>query len=69
MADQGAHKLDAATLAAARAAGLDVALADYPDCVADAARAAAQDLADMPAVEGTSEPWPSMRVRSGRCRI
>ena len=30
------------------------------------ARAAALDLADVPAIDGTTEPWPSMRIRSGR---
>jgi hypothetical protein len=69
MADQDAKKLDAATVAAARAAGLDLALAEYPDCVADAARAAALDLADMPAIEGTTEPWPPMHVRKDPCKI
>jgi citrate lyase beta subunit len=64
-------KLDPDTLAKARAAGLDKALVDFPDCVADAARAAALDLADVPAINGTTEPcpskpWPSMRIRSGR---
>ena len=59
------------TLAKARAAGLDEALAAFPDCVADAARAAALDLADVPAIDGTTEPWPAkhwppMRIRSGR---
>jgi hypothetical protein len=53
-------------LAKARAAGLDKALVEFPDCVADAARAAALDLADVPAIDGTTEPWPSMRIRSGR---
>jgi len=59
-------KLDPTVLAKARAAGLDTAIAKFPDCVADAARAAAADLADMPANTGTDEPWPGMRVRSGR---
>ena len=66
MAGPNASKLDEHTLAMARAAGLDKALAEFPDCVADAARAAAQDLADMPAIDGTAEPWPSMRVRNVR---
>jgi len=39
-------KLDPETLAKARAAGLHKAIAEFPDCVADAARAAALDLAD-----------------------
>jgi hypothetical protein len=59
-------KLDADTLANARAAGLDKTLAEFPDCVADAARAAALDLADVPAIDGSTEPWPPMRIRSRR---
>ena len=59
-------KLDAETLAKARAAGLDKAIAEFPDCVADAARAAALDLADLPPVEGACEPWPPMRVAGRR---
>lgn len=59
-------KLDAETLAKARAAGLDKAIAEFPGCVADAARAAALDLADVPPIDGSSEPWPPMSVRSGR---
>jgi hypothetical protein len=26
----------------------------------------AQDLADFPAIEGTTEPWPPMQIRSAR---
>ncbi len=59
-------KLDADTLAKARAAGLDKAVAEFPDCVADAARAAAADLADVPAIDGGAEPWPPMRIKSRR---
>jgi hypothetical protein len=59
-------KLDPDTLAKARAGGLDKMVIEFPDCVADAARAAALDLADVPAIEGTTEPWPSMRIRSRR---
>jgi hypothetical protein len=59
-------KLDPDTLAKARASGLDKMVIEFPDCVADAARAAARDLADVPAIEGTTEPWPSMRIRSRR---
>jgi hypothetical protein len=58
--------LDIDTAARAHAAGLDKAVADFPDCVADAARAAALDLADMPAIDGSAEPWPAMRIRSRR---
>ena len=57
-------KLD--PFAVARAAGLDKAVAEFPECVADAARAAAQDLDDMPAIDGTTEPWPPMRIRRDR---
>lgn len=60
------RKLNPETLAKAQAAGLDRALAEFPDCVADAARAAALDLADVPAIDGSTEPWPPMRVRSRR---
>ena len=60
------NKLDEPTLAKAKAAGLDKAVAAFPDCVADAARAAALDLADVPAIDGSSEPWPPMTVRSAR---
>ncbi len=59
-------ELDADTLAKARSAGLDKAIAEFPDCVADAARAAALDLADMPVIDGSSEPWPPMSVARGR---
>jgi hypothetical protein len=59
-------KLTAETLAKARAAGLDKVIAEFPDCVADAARAAALDLADVPPIDGSSEPWPPMSARSGR---
>lgn len=52
--------------ALARAAGLGKAVERFPDCVADAARAAAQDRNDMPEIDGTSEPWPPMRIGSGR---
>jgi len=49
--------------AMARAAGLEKAVEQFPDCVADAARAAAADLADMPEIDGSAEPWPPMIVR------
>ena len=64
MTDQDKKRLDA--LAMARAAGLDKAVKEFPDCVADAARAAAADLADMPPLDGTAEPWPPMIVRRDR---
>ena len=59
-------KLDTETLAKARAAGLDKAIAEFPACVADAARAAALDLVDVPPIDGSSEPWPPMSIRSER---
>jgi hypothetical protein len=59
-------KLDTETLVKARAAGLDRAIVEFPDCVADAARAAVLDLADVPPIDGSGEPWPPMSVRSGR---
>jgi hypothetical protein len=52
--------------ALARAAGLSKAVEQFPHCVADAARAAAQDRNDMPEIDGASEPWPPMSVGSGR---
>jgi hypothetical protein len=50
----------------AEAAGLQKALAEFPNDVAEAARAAAQEVADMPDLDGTLEPWPPMRVRRER---
>jgi hypothetical protein len=58
------NRLDA--FAMARAAGLDKAVEQFPDCVADAAKAAAADLDDMPPIEGTSEPWSPTPVRRDR---
>jgi len=66
MPERDADKLDQQTLAMARAQGLEKAVAEFPDCVADAARSAALDLADMPAIDGSSDPWPAMRVRMTR---
>jgi len=60
-------KLDPDTLAKARGRRPSTRpVAEFPGCVADAARAAALDLADVPAIDGTTEPWPSMRIRSPR---
>ena len=58
------YQLDA--LAVARAAGLDQCVDLFPDEVISAAQAAAQDRAELPAVDGAAEPWPPMRIRSGR---
>jgi len=58
------HRLDA--FAVGRAAGLGKAVEQFPDCVANAAKAAAADLDDMPAIDGTTEPWPPMAVRRDR---
>jgi hypothetical protein len=52
--------------ALARAAGLGKAVERFPDCVADAARAAVQDRNDMPEIDSVSEPWPPMSIGSGR---
>jgi hypothetical protein len=60
--------LDEKVRAQALAAGLHKVVTEFPDCVADAARAAAADLADMPPIDGTAEPWPAMRMRSIDCK-
>jgi hypothetical protein len=57
-------KLD--PLAAARAAGLDQLANRFPEDVAAAAQAMADDLANFPSIEGTAEPWPSMQIRGDR---
>ena len=57
-------KLD--PLAVARAAGLDQVVAQFPDDIAAAAQAMAQDLANFPSIEGTTEPWPPMQIRGDR---
>jgi hypothetical protein len=54
-------------LAVARAAGLDQVVDQFPDDVLAAAQAVAQDRADLPTLDdATAEPWPPMRIRSGR---
>jgi hypothetical protein len=53
-------------LAVARAAGLDQAVDRFPDDVVAAAQAVAQDLADLPAIDRTAEPWPPMHAGSSR---
>jgi len=65
MAD-ATNKLSPEVIAAARAAGLDKVLERFPDDIADAARSAATDLADLPSIDGASEPWPPMRIRTPR---
>ena len=60
--------LDEKVRAQALAAGLQKVVTEFPDCVAEAARAAAADLADMPPIDGTAEPWPAMRMRSTDCK-
>jgi hypothetical protein len=57
-------KLD--PIAVARAAGLDQIADRFPDDLIAAAATMAQDLANFPAVEGTPEPWPPMRIRGDR---
>ena len=53
-------------LAVARAAGLDKCVELFPDDVIAAAQGAAQDRAELPAVEGAAEPWPPMRIRGAQ---
>jgi hypothetical protein len=60
------QKASPESLSVAEAAGLQKAIAEFPSDVAEAARAAAQEVADMPDLDGTLEPWPSMRVRRER---
>jgi len=60
------NRLSPELVAAARAAGLDKVLERFPDDIADAARSAAADLADLPPIDGASEPWPPMRIRTPR---
>ena len=57
-------KLD--PLAVARAAGLDQIVAHFPDDITAATQAMAQDLANFPSIEGTTEPWPPMQIRGDR---
>jgi len=59
--------MDKATLELlARRAGLDKALADFPDDVAAAAEQAEGVVARMKApAEPRAEPWPPMRAGSG----
>jgi hypothetical protein len=59
-----APKLD--VLAVARAAGLEQVANRFADDLAAAARAVEQDLADFPDINGTTEPWPPMRIRGGK---
>jgi hypothetical protein len=66
MSDNNTDKRIAEIFAMARAAGLDNAVAEFPDDVVNAAQAAAQDRDDMPAVKNTERPWPPMRMRSER---
>ena len=50
----------------ARAAGLDLALAEVRDDVAAAAEAAAVGVAGLvPPADPRAEPWPPMRVGAG----
>jgi len=52
--------------ALARRAGLDKALAEFPDDVAAAARQAADVMAKIKAQdEPRAEPWPAMRAGEG----
>jgi hypothetical protein len=64
VADKKTVKYPLDALAVARAAGLDKCVELFPDDVISAAQGAAQDRAELPAVEGAAEPWPPMRIRS-----
>ena len=51
----------------ARRAGLDKALAEFPDDVAAAAVSAGNAVARLkPPTEPRAEPWPPMKVGNGR---
>ena len=51
----------------ARRAGLDKALAEFPDDVAAAATSAGNTVARMKApTDPRAEPWPPMKVGTGR---
>ena len=64
---EGAGIMDKATMELlARRAGLDKALAEFPDDVAAAAEQASSALARMKApTEPRAEPWPPMRAGTG----
>jgi hypothetical protein len=67
MSDHKTATMSLDPLAVARAAGLDQIVAQFPDDVLVAEQAVAQDRADLPALDDlTAEPWPPMRIRSGR---
>jgi hypothetical protein len=67
MSDDKTAPMSLDPLAVARAAGLDQIVAQFPDDVLVAEQAVAQDRADLPALDDlTAEPWPPMRIRSGR---
>lgn len=63
MADETAK---ADVLALARAAGLELAVNLFPDDVIEAAKEIEQERAELPAVDGVTEPWPPMHVRGRR---
>ena len=59
--------MDKATMEVlARRAGLDKALAEFPEDVAAAARQASASLAKLKApADPRAEPWPPMRIGAG----
>lgn len=62
-----ADKPELDVFAMARAAGLDTAVKQFPQDVAAAARSAAADRDELPALDNfAAEPWPPMRIRRGR---
>jgi hypothetical protein len=66
MTDSKPAKYPLDPLAVARAAGLDRCVDLFPDDVIAAAQAAAQDRAELPAIDGAAEPWPPMHIRSAQ---
>lgn len=66
MAEQKQTLAASDAFAVARAAGLDKAVTQFPEDVADAAQAAARARATCPKLDDiTAEPWPPMRIRRG----
>jgi hypothetical protein len=63
---QNGQQLDPDSLALIRQAGLEQAATQFPEDVLVAMRSAAQaraSLAQLAPADGTTEPWPPMRMR------
>jgi hypothetical protein len=66
MAEGQTPKPESYAFAVALAAGLEKAVQQFPEDVADAAQAAARARATCPRLDdATAEPWPPMRIRGG----